>query len=282
MAQITKPDETMDIIPHYPIERYTVEGFPLSSLEAFILYANGAEIYSLITENKTISGAINELKKYIDKCATKEELENYATLEDLEDYATKEEVNQVQSQVNALTVTVQQHETKINTLTDNVNKLLEQVPADPLTVSLVSNTNPRYFSTTVSPVKSTFHNITITQEGDFIQNTDNSDGILEILNITFVDNSVLCDNEGNEVSSTNTPHFYIPMSVDYYNQSNEYINSDIFMLDCTWTREMGAYDLSIYFRGVVEIPNGGKAHYKFSAYVPTNLKKKEDTPDETN
>lgn len=273
MAQTNLPDKSMDIVPHYPIEKYNVEGFPLSSLEAFILYVNGAEIYSLETDNKTIVGAINELLADINGI----DLSPYATWEALEDYATKAELQQVQGEVNALTLIVNQHTTQIEGLRTDVDMLIAKLPPDPLTFVLSSNTNPRYWAATAqNPAVNNF-GFGITQEGEFIQSTDLSDGILEILNLTFADNVVLKDFNGNEVDSNNTPHFYIPMTVDYYDSNNNYTSSEHFMLDGTWTREMGAYDFSIYFRGVVTIPSGGRAHYKFSANVPVNTSKKEVT-----
>lgn len=269
----------MDIVPHYPIERYTVEGFPLSSLEAFILYANGAEIYSLITKSKTIVGAINELKQMFDDLdlsgyATKEDLEDYAKLTDLEDLARKEDIAQLQAQVNAILSIVQRHEEEIANLRSDVDGLLAKQPNDPLILSLVSNTNPRYFAATVPDVHITPYSFNLTHEGDFVQSTQLADGILEILNITFVDNVRLYEDNGEPIDSRSTPHFYIPMAVDYYDANDNFTGSDNFMLDCQWSAEMGAYDMSIYFRGVVDIPNNGRAHYKFSAFIPYNAKNK--------
>lgn len=279
--QDLETSDILNIVPHNPVMKYQVEGFPLSSLEAFILYANGAEIYSLNTDNKTLVGAINELKLNLDSIdlsnyVTQDQLDDYATIDMLKDYATKEELAQVQSEVNALTLIVNNHTTIINELQEDVDKLKAKVP-DPLTFVLASNTNPRYFATTVAPVHSSPFNINVTQEGEVIQDIDLNDGILEILNLTFADNVQLCNDAGTPIDSTMTPHFYIPMAVDYYNSSNVYTGSDNFMLDGTWSREMGAYDLSIYFRGVISIPTGGRAHYKFSANVPVNLKERSNT-----
>lgn len=271
MAQTNLPDKSMDIVPHFPIEKYNVEGFPLSSLEAYILYANGAEIYSLQTDNKTVVGAINELLADINAI----DLSPYATKEDLENYATKQELQQVQGQVNALTQIVSTHTTQITQLREDVDMLIDKLPPDPLTFVLASNTNPRYWAATAKPPVVHSCDVGLTQEGEFIQSVDLTDGILEIMNYTFVDNVVLKDYEGNEVDSNNTPHFYIPMTVDYYDSNDTYLRSENFMLDGTWTREMGAYDLSVYFRGVVTIPNGGRAHYKYSACVPVNTSKKQ-------
>lgn len=274
MAQTNLPDKSMDIVPHYPIEKYNVEGFPLSSLEAFILYVNGAEVYSLETDNKTIVGAINELLADINGI----DLSPYATWEALEDYATKAELQQVQGEVNALTLIVNQHTTQIADLRTDVDMLIAKLPPDPLTFVLASNTNPRYWAATAKAPVVHSCDVGLTQEGEFIQSVDLTDGILEIMNYTFADNVVLKDYDGNEVDSNNTPHFYIPMTVDYYDSNNNYTGSDHFTLDGTWTREMGAYDLSVYFRGVVTIPSGGRAHYKYSACVPVNTAKKEVAP----
>lgn len=279
MAQIDKPDKTMDIIPHYPIERYTVEGFPLSSLEAFILYANGAEIYSLITENKTIVGAINELKKLFDNIdlsdyVTQDQLDDYAKLTDLDGLATKEELAQLQGELNSLLSIVNNHTTQIGDLRNDVDSILSRMPNEPLTFVLASNTNPRYFAAQVPGVPTTPYNFHVTHEGEFVQDTQLEDGILEILNLTFADNIRLYDDKGEVIDGNSTPHFYIPMTVDYYDSANVYQGSECFMLDGQWSLEMGAYDFSIYFRGVVNIPDGGRAHYKFSAVVPYNGKNK--------
>ena len=77
--QVEEPKGPMEIVPHEPVMRYQVKGYPLNSMDAFIAYCNGTEIYSLPTNNKTIVGAINELKALIDNI-------------DLSDYATKEEL----------------------------------------------------------------------------------------------------------------------------------------------------------------------------------------------
>ena len=276
--QVKEPKDILNITPHYPIQKYNVEGYPLSSLEAFILYANGADIYSLITENKTIVGAINELKKLFDNIdlsqyVTRDELDAYAKLEDLLKYATKEELKQLQVKLTNLTTIVNNHTTQIEDIQKIINDILSQLPPGILTFVLASNTNPRYFATTVSPVHVSPYNFNVTQEGEVIQDIVLADGILEILNLTFADNVTLCNDAGTPIDSTMTPHFYIPMTVDYYNSSNEYTGSDNFMLDGQWSREMGAYDFSIYFRGEITIPEGGRAHYKFSANVPLNIQK---------
>ena len=276
--QVKEPEAILDITPHYPIQKYNVEGYPLSSLEAFILYANGAEIYSLITENKTLVGAINELKKLFDNIdlsqyVTHDELQDYAKLQDLLKYATKEQLEQLKTEVTELTTVVNNHTSQIDNIQRLIREIIAQLPPGILTFVLASNTNPRYFATTVAPVHVSPYNFNVTQEGELIQDIQLSDGILEILNLTFADNVTLCNDAGIPIDSTMTPHFYVPMTVDYYNSANEYTGSDNFMLDGQWSREMGAYDFSIYFRGAITIPEGGRAHYKFSANVPVNIQK---------
>lgn len=266
--------DILDIVPHKPVMEYQVEGFPLSSLEAFVLYANAAEIYSLLTNHKTIVGAINELWGILDAI----DWDNYVTIDMLDDYVTWPAFNALKDDVTNLTLTVNNHTTLIGKLREDVDYLFTKLPPDPLIFVLSSNTNPRYFSAVAQTPHVNNYGFGITQEGDFVQSTTLADGILEILNLTFKDNVILRDFAGNEVDSNNTPHFYIPMTVDYFDSNSNYTGSDHFMLDGTWSREMGAYDFSIYFRGVVTIPENGRAHYKFSANVPVNTIAREETP----
>lgn len=263
----------MDINPHYPIERYTVEGFPLSSLEAFRLYVMSEEFQTLTTDDKTIIGAINELKYAIDNF----DLDGYATTAWvteyvtglLDGYVTTVTFAALESRVDTLETTVAGHTTALADLDSRVTVLEGRCP-EPITFVLSSNTNPRYFTASNPAVVTTSHHFHFTHQGEFVQSTDYNDGILEIMNFTFADNVHLVTNDGTPVDSNTNEEYYIPMLLEYFDSNNAFVNSKTVMLTGIWSREAGGYDFSVYFRDTVTIPTGGKVVYKFSGVIPYN------------
>ena len=272
--QVEEPKGPMEIVPHEPVMRYQVKGYPLNSMDAFIVYCNGTEIYSLTTNNKTIVGAINELKALLDNIdlsdyATKEELEAYAKLTDLDNYVTLTEYNTTIEQINAaiadLISRMTTAEGDIDTLQTDVENIKKKLPNDPLFHVNTVFTDPRYF--TEKNFWGTFttdNYVTFSYDINVVQDLQLEDGIIEVLNLNFLRNVVL------DFDKMPT-HFYIPASVDFYDDNGVYTGSKQFMLDAEWTVEMNSFDLSVYFRG--EIPNTNEhTTMKVSAVVPYTIK----------
>ena len=272
--QVEEPKGPMEIIPHEPVMRYQVKGYPLNSMDAFIVYCNGTEIYSLTTNNKTIVGAINELKALIDNIdlseyATKEELEDYAKLIDLDNYVTLTEFNTTVEEINGiiadLLARMTAAEGDIDTLQDDVEMIKGKLPNDPLYHVITVFTDPRYF--TEKNYWGTFttdNYITFSYDINVLQDLQLEDGIIEVLNLNFLRNVVLD-------LDVMPQHFYIPASVDFYDDNGVYTGSKHFMLDAEWTVEMNSFDLSVYFRG--EIPNTNEyTTMKVSAVGPYKTK----------
>lgn len=267
--QITAPEGPMEIVPHEPVMHYTVEGYPLSSMDAFIVYANGTEIYSLTTDNKTIVGAINELKAQIagidlSDYATIAMLEDYAKLSDLDNYVTVDVFNETVSTVNNLSERLTTAESNISNLQSEVSDIKDRLPNAAIQHVLTTFTNPSYFTAKNSWGEFTTDNyITFSCDVNVMQSIQLEDGILEVLNINYLRNVVL------DFEKMPT-HFYVPATVDYYDDNGVYTMSKHFTLDCEWTTEANSFDLSVYFRG--EIPDvNDNTVMKISAMIPYSV-----------
>ena len=264
----------MEITPHEPVMRYEVKGYPLNSMDAFILFVNGTEIYSLTTNNKTIVGAINELKALIDgfdlsKYATKEEvdekLKDYAKLTDLVNFVTSDEFNKfkesIKADVNNHTVRIATLEGDISSIKAQLAEIIPKLPNDAIFHVLTTFTNPRYFKERTHWGTFTTDNyVAFSYDTTVEQSIQLEDGILEVININLLRNV--------EVDFTKTPtHFFIPAVIDFYDDAGVYTKSQHVMLDAEWTIETNSYDISVYFKGIIENINEHTT-IRFSGMIP--------------
>lgn len=265
----------MEITPHGPSMNYTVNGFPLSSEDAFKVFSNGLEINSLTTNNKTIVGAINEIKNDIvnidlsDYLTKDEAEETYAKITDLSDYATKTEFNTLSQQVTNIDTRVGTLETNVTSNTTDItnifaslNNVLSQLPNYPIEIVQDTFTNPAYFTQKEKYLlRSTPYSVDLSYVANVLQDIDLTDGTIEIVNINLSRDDVDIDFNG-------TPrHFYIPATVDFFDTNGDYASSQQITLDAEITTEMNSYDISVYFTGVISNTNQYTA-IKFSDSIP--------------
>lgn len=248
----------MEITPHAPSMNYVTSGFPLSSEEAFKLFANALEIINLATTNKTIVGAINELKAALDNL----DLSDYLTKEEAErTYATLSALQDLIDRITGLENRTDDIDIDIDEIKSSIADIILSLPNKPATISTVTFTNPAYFTQYAENIaETTPYSIDLSYDVNVLQVIDLADGTLEIVNVTL--STPL-------VEIVDYPeHFYIPAVVDFYNDDDGgYESSQMIMLDCTMTDEMNAKDLSIYFRGIIDNVNE-YTKLRFSACIP--------------
>lgn len=272
MPDIQETTGGMEIVPHDPVMQYEVKGYPLNSMDAFVLYANGTEINSLKTTNKTVVGAVNELKDQIDNLdlsdyVTKKELES-----ELEQYIQLSEFTALSGTVDRIDGELTTAKNDISTLqTDvqNIKNELDSIP-DNLKISLTTFTNPAYFTLKSHWGEGTSNNyVTFSYTIQVHQNINPVDGILELFNMNFLRNIELDFEQGAMPSK-----FFVPATVVWYNNNGEFLRSSQITLTCDWSVELNSYDLSVYFRG--EIPDvGDDTEINVSASIPYIFKKGE-------
>lgn len=247
----------MEITPHSPSMNYVTSGFPLSSEEAFKLFANSLEIINLITTNKTIVGAINELKNALDNL----DLSDYLTKDEAErTYATLSALQALIDRVAALELRADDTDTAIAEIETAIADIIAALPNIPATISVATFTNPAYFTQYAENIlRTTPYSIDLSYDVNVLQDIDLADGTLEVINVTI---------STQDVEITDYPeHFYIPAVVDFYDANGDYESSQMVMLDGTMSDEMNAKDLSIYFTG--EISNTNQyTKLRFSTCVP--------------
>lgn len=247
----------MEITPHAPSMNYVTSGFPLSSEEAFKLFANALEIINLTTTNKTIVGAINELKTAIDNL----DLSDYLTKEEAEHtYATLTALQDLIDRITGLENRTDDIDIAIDEIKSSIADIILSLPNKPATISVATFTNPAYFTQYAENIlRTTPYSIDISYDVNVLQDIDLADGTLEVVNVTI---------STQEVDITDYPeHFYIPAVFDFYDDNGDYTSSQMVMLDGAMTDEMNAKDLSIYFTGIISNINQ-YTKLRFSACVP--------------
>lgn len=243
----------MEIIPHEPVNNYEVDGFPLSSIEAFIVYVNGVQICSLKTTNKTIVGAINELWDMIQNLDLSDYVKQDAfkalqkVVEGIEDDITdiRGDIVDIRADITRIDKTLDNHETRIKDLETAIG---DKLPNAPLNVVNVTFTDPRYFDNGEKMATTSDNFLTVSANGQVLQSIQLEDGIIELLNVNL--------NRNQDVDFDRTPkHFYVPMAIDHFDSSGNFQKRETVMIDAEWTVEMGSYDVSFYFRGTIEDVN---------------------------
>lgn len=264
----------MEITPHYPNPDYLVTDYPVDGENAFVLYVNGVEINTLKTNMKTIVSAINEIWDIvgtlnIDDLVTKDELQyairDFVTKDNMENFVNTEidkvndSINEVKSDLADVGNQVETNKGDIAGLKTDVSDLQKKV-TEPLFYIQTVFTNPAYF-TVVNDYGafSAPDYVAFSYEGNVEQDIQLTDGIIEVLNINL--------NRNIELDYDKMPHnFYIPMTVEHYDESDNFISADIYTAECEWSLEMNGYDISVYFKGAITV--GEKSHFKISGVIP--------------
>lgn len=255
----------MEITPHTPTMNYTIDGFPLSSEDAFILYVNGLPIVTLNTENKTIVGAINELYDSIDNI----DLSDYLTkTEAATTYPTKTEFNNyssiVDNAINGLSNDVTRIDQSVQYISELAARVDEIVPP-PVGIAQATFTDPSYFTQkTRHLLRSTPYTLDVSYDVNILQDIDLSDGIIEVLNINFFTEHIVIVGDG---SIGATQNFYIPAVINFYDNNGDYTSSQQIMLNAVMSTEQNSYDISIYIQGVIQNTNAYTT-LSFSATIP--------------
>lgn len=256
----------MKITPHNPVERYLASDFAQTELFQFL---------------DALKAFLNEMDW--DSFATKEELEVVSTKvdlleEQLDDLAgdiseirtdivdLRGDIADIRSDLVTITNLITQIQTQITNvraeLLARIEALEAQMPNEPLDLVMYTFTNPDYFysdgqNTEYFNLATTDNFVSVSITGSVLQDTDLTDGILEVINLTFDQNV--------NIDFSKTPnHFYSTMVVDYYDTNNNFVKSEIHPIDAEITQEMSAYDISVYFQGVLTGTNTNtKFHISF-------------------
>ena len=222
----------MEIKPHENVDSYYVDGFPLSSLEAFILYINGVEIASLKTSNKTVSGAINELWDMINDL-------------DLSDYVKQDAFNALKKAVedNAADIgDIRGDIVEIRAKINNIDERLKSLEALRTNIPVVTNvavTNPDYWSQGHKNAYATNDHVVIEYIGEYLQELSAEDGTLEVVNVTL--------NRNVEIDMTKTPDIWYGTMVMDAETPNGQHQTSIVPVKCQWSSEQNSYDISVYY-----------------------------------
>lgn len=256
----------MEINPIAPSMNYTADGFPLSSDEAFKLYARTEEFESLKTDDKTIIGAINELVEGTDKFVENVEETSINGLTTTSK-TVEGAINELDASLKATDLTVGEIQGDVTALQSDVSSLstvVEGLVKPTLTLNEVSFTDPNYFKAkgTQPPVivndDYVAFSFVCTVEQD-IQYTDNN---VEIVNLNFNDSAV--------VDLTKMPtSFYIPARITYFDNNGDFVKNVSTLLEARWEQALSSYDISVYLHDVVD-NNGSttKPEIYFSGIVP--------------
>lgn len=264
----------MKITPHNPVQRYLASDFAQTELFQFL---------------DALKAFLNEMDW--DSFATKEELEVVSTKvdlleEQLDDLAgdiseirtdivdLRGDIADIRSDLVTITNLITQIQNQITDvraeLLARIEALEAQMPNEPLDLVMYTFTNPDYFysdgqNTEYFNLATTDNFVSVSITGSVLQDTDLSDGILEVINLTFDQNV--------NIDFSKTPnHFYAVMGVEHFDTNNVFVKQDTYMVDCELTQEMSAYDISVYFQGVIANTNANtKFHlsFVFPYYVGT-------------
>lgn len=248
----------MDINPHAPQMNYTADGFPLSSEDAFKLYARSEEFESLTTDDKTIIGALNELNAKSDNY-----VENVKTVE----------ISTLETDSKTVAGAINEHETDItnlrlqeSSLNNRVSQLevdVEDLKQDKLTFTDAVFTNPNYFTgNDNAPLIVTEHYVAVSYVADVEQDIQYTDGEVEVININLSQTATL--------DLVNMPtSFYIPARITYFDSNEHFVKNVSTLLEARWEHGQNSYDISIYLHD--EIDNNGsttKPKLFFSGVIP--------------
>lgn len=268
----------MKITPHNPVERYLASDFAqtelfqfLDALKAFLnemdwdSFATKEELQIVSTKVDLLEEQLNDLAGDISEVRTDVADLREDVMGDLAD---------VRSDIVNMMALITQIQTQITNvraeLLARIEALEAQMPNEPLDLVMYTFTNPDYFysngqDTEYFNLATTDNFVSVSITGSVLQDVDLNDDVLEIINLTFDQNV--------NVNLSKTPnHFYSTMIVDYYDDDNNFVKSEIHPIDAEITQEMSAYDISVYFQGVLTGTNANtKFHisFVFPYYVGT-------------
>lgn len=250
----------MVIEPNTPQMNYTVDGLPMSSKDAFKMYARTEEFDSLHTEDKTVIGALNELADNQCKCDFVEDVTT-KTIVALEttNKTVAGAINENKEDIESLLTRVGAVEEDVEELTTTVESLVK----DKLTLVEAVFTNPNYFTGVATrPVIVNENYVAISYLASVEQDLQYSDGEVEVINLNL--------NATATLDLQNMPTtFYIPCRIRYFDNNGDFVKNESKLLEARWEQAMGGYDISIYIHDTID-NNGSttKPQMSFSGIIP--------------
>lgn len=248
----------MDINPNTPQMNYTVDGFPLSSEDAFKMYARTEEFDSLTTDDKTIIGAINELASKSDDFVDNVKTVEISTLETT-NKTVAGAINEHETDITNLRLADTSFNERISGLEDDV----EELKKDKLTFSDAVFTNPSYFTgDDEKPIIVNEDYVAISYTATVEQDIQYSDGEVEVININLTETATL------DLAHMPTS-FYIPARITYFDSNKDFVKNVSTLLEARWEHGQNSYDISVYLHD--EIDNNGsttKPTLYFSGVIP--------------
>ena len=254
----------MVIEPNTPQMNYTVDGLPMSSKDAFKMYARTEEFDSLHTEDKTVIGALNELADNQCKCDFVEDV-NTKTIVALQttDKTVAGAINENKEDIDNLLTRVGAVEEDVEELTTTVESLVK----DKLTLVEAVFTNPNYFTEVVTeagtaPVIVNENYVAISYRASVEQDLQYTDGEVEVINISLNATATL---DLQKMPTT----FYIPCRINYFDNYGDFVKNESKLLEARWEQAMGGYDISVYIHDTIDNNESTtKPEMSFSGIIP--------------